>query len=358
MSKDYYQILGISKGASEDEIKKAFRVLAHKYHPDKQGGDEAKFKEVNEAYQVLGDAKKRAQYDQFGSAGPGFAGFGGQGFGGFQGQNGNFDMGDLGEMFGDMFGFGGARGGGQRRQARGGDIQVNLNVTFSEAAFGVEKAIELYKPVPCGACSGTGIPPGSKMITCKTCAGQGRVRQVQRTMLGSFETVATCSACQGTGNAPEKECKDCGGAGVKREKVSMTVKIPGGIDHGETMRIQNGGEAGPRGAQAGDLYLHIRVQSDARFERDGVDVYSNLEIGFADAALGTEKEVETLDGAITIKIPSGIQSGEEIRLKGRGVTRLRASGRGDHYVRVRVRTPKHLSKKARQSLEGLREEGV
>ncbi|WKZ29462.1 MAG: molecular chaperone DnaJ [Patescibacteria group bacterium] len=351
MSKDYYQILGISKGASEDEIKKAFRVLAHKYHPDKEGGDEAKFKEINEAYQVLGDAKKRAQYDQFGSAGPGFGGFG---QGGFQGAN--FDMGDLGEMFGDMFGFGGGRGG--RRQARGGDIEVNVTISFSEAAFGAEKTLELYKPVACSACSGTGIPPGSKMITCKTCSGQGRVRQMQRTILGSFEAVATCGACRGAGNIPEKECKDCGGAGVKREKTSMTVKIPAGIDHGETIRVQGGGEAGPHGAPSGNLYLHIRIQPDTRFERDGFDVYSNLEIGFADAALGTEKEIETLDGSLTVKIPAGVQAGEEIRLKHRGITRLQASGRGDHYVRVRIRTPRHLSRKSKQLLEELRDEGV
>lgn len=356
MSKDYYQILGIGKGASEDEIKKAFRVLAHKYHPDKEGGDEAKFKEINEAYQVLGDPKKKAQYDQFGrtfdqGGGPGFGGFGG-----FQGQNVNFDMGDLGEMFGDMFGFGGQRGG--RRQARGGDIEVNLTVTFFEAAFGVEKTVELYKPVACSACSGTGIPPGAKMHTCKTCGGQGRVRQVQRTILGAVEVAATCSDCRGSGNVPEKECKECHGEGVRREKKAMTIKIPAGIDHGETIRIQGGGEAGPRGAQSGDLYLHIRVQPDARFERDGFDVYSNLEIGFADAALGGEQDVDTLDGEMTIKIPAGIQSGEEIRLRGHGVTRLQASGRGDHFVRVKVKTPKHLSKKARQALEALRDEHV
>lgn len=354
MSKDYYQILGVNKGASEDEIKKAFRVLAHKYHPDKEGGDEAKFKEVNEAYQVLSDSKKRAQYDQFGSAGPGFGGFGGQGFGG---QGANFDMGDLGEMFGDMFGFGG-QGRRSRATSRGGDIEVNVTVSFHDAAFGTEKTLELYKPVACGACSGTGIPPGSKMMTCKTCGGQGRVRQMQRTILGSFEAVAPCGPCRGSGNVPEKECKECGGVGVKREKTSMTVKIPAGIDHGETIRVQGGGEAGPHGAQNGDLYLHIRIQPDARLERDGFDVSSNLEIGFADAALGTEKDIETLDGGLTIKVPAGIQSGEEIRLKGRGVTRLQASGRGDHFVRVRIRTPKHLSKKAKQLLEDLREENI
>lgn len=354
MSKDYYQILGISKGASEEEVKKAFRVLAHKYHPDKQGGDEAKFKELNEAYQVLSDSKKRAHYDQFGSAFNQGGGFGG--FGGFQGQNVHFDMGDLGDMFGDMFGFGGGRQ--QKRQARGGDIQVNLTISFAEAAFGAEKTIELYKPVPCAACSGTGIPPGSKMRSCKTCGGQGRVRQVQRTILGSFEAVAPCGACRGTGNIPEKECKECGGEGVRREKKSMRVKIPAGIDHGETIRVSGGGEAGSRGAQSGDLYMHIRLQSDPRFERDGFDVYSTLEIGFVDAALGTVKIIETLDGEVEVKIPDGIQSGEEIRLKSRGISKLHGSGRGDHYVRVRVRTPKHLSRKAKQQLEDLRDEGV
>lgn len=352
MSKDYYQILGVVKGASDEEIKKAFRVLAHKHHPDKAGGDEAKFKEINEAYQVLGDPKKRAQYDQFGSAGPGF---GGPGFGGFGGQNVNFDMGDLGEMFGDMFGFGGQK---SRRQARGSDIEVNLTITFAEAAFGASKTVELYKPVACAACSGTGIPPGSKMITCKTCGGQGRIRQVQRTILGNFEAVAPCGECQGTGNVPEKRCKECDGAGVKREKRAIDVRIPAGIDHGETIRVSGEGEAAGRGVTPGDLYLHIRLQSDPRFERDGFDVYSNLEIGFSEAALGTSKTVETLDGELEVKIPGGIQSGEEIRLKGRGVTRLQASGRGDHFIRVTVRTPKHLSHKAKKLLEDLKEEGL
>lgn len=354
MAKDYYKILGIERNASDEEIKKAFRVLAHKHHPDKEGGDEAKFKEINEAYQVLGNPQKKAQYDQFGQTfdqGGGPGGFGGGGFGGFQGAN--FDMGDLGEMFGDMFGFGGGRG---RRQARGGDIEVNLTVTFAEAAFGVEKTIELYKPVACADCSGTGIPPGAKMHPCKACNGQGRVRQVQRTILGSFEAVTTCATCRGTGNVPEKECKTCSGAGVKREKAAIKVKIPAGIDHGETIRVQGQGEAAGHGVPPGDLYLHIRIQTDPRFERDGFDVYSNLDIGFAEAALGTERKVETLDGEITVKVPSGVQSGEEIRLKGRGVTHLRDAARGDHYVRVTVRTPKHLSRKAKQLLEELKDE--
>ena len=355
MAKDYYQILGIVKGASDEEIKKAFRVLAHKYHPDKEGGDEAKFKEINEAYQVLSDPKKKAQYDQFGQTfdqgGPG--GFGG--FGGFGGQNVNFDMGDLGEMFGDMFGMG--RGGGRGR-ARGKDIEVNVTISFAEAAFGVEKTIELYKPVICATCSGTGVPPGVKTHQCKTCGGQGRVRQVQRTILGSFEAVATCPDCRGTGSIPDQTCKDCGGAVVRREKTSVTVKIPAGINDGETIRLPGQGEAAGRGGDPGDLYLHVRMRPDERFERDGFDVYSDLEVPFSEAALGVERKVETLDGELTVKVPAGVQSGAEIRLKGRGVTRLQSSGRGDHYVRVTVRTPEHLSKKARQLLEDLRREGL
>ncbi|HTK59751.1 MAG TPA: molecular chaperone DnaJ [Candidatus Baltobacteraceae bacterium] len=356
MGKDYYQILGLSKGASEADIKKAFRELAHKHHPDKEGGDEAKFKEINEAYQVLSNPQKKAQYDQYGQTFDqgGQGGFGG--FGGFQGGGANFDMGDISEMFGDMFGFGG-RGGG-RRQARGGDIEVNAQIAFHEAAFGAEKTFELYKPVACAACSGTGIPPGAKMQTCKRCEGKGRVRQVQRTMLGSFETVATCGECHGAGNIPEQRCKECAGEGVKREKSSVTVKIPAGIDDGETIRVSGGGEAGVRGTPSGDLYLHIRVKSDPRFERDGFDVYSNLEIGFADAALGTTRPVETVDGELEIKIPSGVQSGEEIRLKSRGIPHLRGPARGDHFVRIIVKTPKHLSRKAKELLQELKGEGL
>ncbi len=354
MAKDYYKILGIERNASDEEIKKAFRSLAHKYHPDKEGGNEAKFKEINEAYQVLGDPKKKSQYDQFGQTfDQGGGGFGGQGFGGFQGAN--FDMGDLSEMFGDMFGMGGGRA---RRRAQGGDIEVNATIGFAEAAFGVEKTIELYKPVRCAACSGTGIPSGAKMHTCKTCGGQGRVRQMQRSILGSFEAVVACGACHGTGNVPEKECKECGGAGVRREKVSLQVRIPAGIDHGETIRIPGQGEAAGHGGAPGDLYLHVRVQSDPRFERDGSDVYSNLRIRFSEAALGAEREIETLDGPVTLRVPAGTQSGAEIRLKGRGVVKLRASGRGDHFVRVTVETPSHLSRKTRQLMEELGKEGL
>lgn len=357
MAKDYYKILGIEKGASQDEIKKAFRTLAHKHHPDKDGGDEAKFKEANEAYQVLSDEKKRAQYDQFGQtfdgAGPGFGGFGGGG--GFQGGNINFE--DLQSMFGDMFGFGG--GGGRRREARrGGDIKVTMHITFHDAAFGTERTVELFKPTDCAECSGSGVAQGSKMASCGDCGGQGQVRKTQRTVLGNFATVVTCHACEGVGNVPEERCKDCGGAGVKKEMKSMTVKVPAGINHGETLRIRGAGEAAGRGAMPGDLYVKVVIDKDDRFMRDGFDMRSILTIGFSEAALGTQKPVETLDGEVTVKVPDGIQSGAEIRLKGRGVTRLGRSDRGDHYVKVIVETPKKLSRKAKRLLKELGEEGV
>jgi molecular chaperone DnaJ len=355
MAKDYYDILGVSKSAGEAEIKKAFRELAHKHHPDKEGGNAEKFKEINAAYQVLGDPKKRAQYDQFGSAAFEQGGGAGGGFGGFQGAN--FEnMGDIGEMFGDIFGFG--RQGGGSRQRNGRDIEMNVRLGFEEAVFGAEKQVDLYKPVRCGRCDGAGVEPGSKMVTCETCKGQGRMRQVQRTILGNFESVVTCGSCNGAGNVPEKSCKDCSGSGVKRESKRITVKIPAGIDDGETIRIGGEGEAAPKGGRSGDLYLHVKVEDDDRFERHGADIYGDLEIGFAEAALGAEREVETVDGALELKIPAGIQSGEEIRLKARGVPRLNGSGRGDHFVRVTVVTPRKLSRKAKELLEQLKDEEV
>jgi molecular chaperone DnaJ len=260
-------------------------------------------------------------------------------------------------MFGEMFGFGGGRSQARSRTSRGKDIEVSVPLTFAEAAFGAEKTVELYKPVACSECDGAGIPPGAKMLACKTCGGQGRVRQVQRTILGSFETVATCGACGGVGNVPEKACSRCGGTGLIKETRKLTVKIPAGIDDGETVRIAGEGEAGYRGGRAGDLYLHARVAADKRFQRKGFDIFSQIEIPFSEAALGAVEEVETLDGAVELKITSGIQSGEEIRLKGRGVVRLGSSGRGDHYVRVIVRTPKNPSRKAKDLLQQLRDEG-
>jgi molecular chaperone DnaJ len=365
MSKrDYYEMLGLKKGASEEEIKKAYRALAHQHHPDKAGGNEAKFKEINEAYQTLGDAKKRAQYDQFGHAAPGGQGFGGggagQGFGGFDFsgfQNGDFQgFGDIGDVFGEMFGMG-ARGSSPRAR-RGNDIETAVKLEFREAAFGCEKTIELYKPAACERCSGSGVAPGSKMKSCATCDGKGRVRQAQRTVLGTFESVVTCAECEGAGNVPEKPCEDCHGTGVRKINQKLTVKIPAGIDDGERIRITGAGEAVGHGGRSGDLYLQVRVQADKRWERDGFDLRSIIKTAFSEAALGATKEVETLDGPVKLKIPAGSQSGDEIQLRGCGVTRLGHSSRGDHFFTVRIETPKKLNRKTKELLEKLREEGL
>jgi len=361
MGKDYYNILGVNKNASQDEIKKAFRQKAHQYHPDKAGGDEAKFKEINEAYQVLGDEKKRSQYDQFGSAfehgqaGGGFSGFDGfRDFSGFaNGFNVNFE--DLGDIFGglgDIFGFG---GGGKRkaRARRGRDIEVILTIDFSEAVFGTEKEISLNKTVVCDRCQGSGVDPDSKITTCKTCGGRGSQTRVQRTIFGQMQVETTCSDCGGEGKTYEKKCTKCSGNGIIQETVNLKVKIPAGIDEGESIRLAGQGEAGSKGALAGDLYLKIRVKPDKRFERDGYDIKSEAEIKFSQAVLGDKIEVETVDGPVKLKIPEGTQSGTVFRLRNRGVTKLRGRGRGDQLVKVIIKTPKGLSKKQKKMLEEL-----
>lgn len=361
MSKrDYYEILGLKKGASEEEIKKAYRTLAHQHHPDKTGGDDAKFKEINEAYQTLGDVKKRAHYDQFGHAHPGGGpgGFG-QGFGGFDFSNfqgGDFQgFGDLGDVFGEMFGMGRRSGGA--RQRRGSDIETVVRVSFHNAAFGIDETVELYKPSACEKCSGTGVAPGSKLKDCAKCGGRGQVRQAQRTILGTFESVTTCPECEGLGKIPEKPCDECHGTGVRKQQQKLTVRIPAGIDDGERIRITGAGEAAPRGGRPGDLYIQVRVQPDKRWERDGFDLRSEIKVTMSEAALGATKEVETLDGPVKLKVPAGSQSGDEIQLRGCGVTRLGHNSRGDHYFTVRVDIPKKLSRKAKELLEELQKEG-
>jgi molecular chaperone DnaJ len=364
--RDYYEILGLKKGASEEEIKKAYRALAHQHHPDKAGGNEAKFKEINEAYQTLGDAKKRAQYDQFGHAAPGGAGFGGggggQGFGGFDFsgfQGGDFQgFGDLGDVFGEMFGMGGRGQGSSPRTRRGNDIETTVRLEFREAAFGCEKTLDLYKPADCERCSGSGVAPGSKMKPCAECGGKGRVRQAQRTVFGTFESVVSCPACEGVGNVPEKPCEDCHGTGIRKSSQKLKVKIPAGIDDGERIRITGAGEAVGHGGRPGDLYLQVRVQADKRWTREGFDLRTTTKVTISEAALGATKEVETLDGPVKLKIPAGTQSGEEIQLRGCGVTRLGHNSRGDHFFTVRVEIPKKLNRKARELLEKLQAEGL
>lgn len=355
MSKDYYKTLGVDKGASQEDIKKAFRKLAHQYHPDKAHGDEAKFKEANEAYQVLGDEKKRAQYDRFGSdfAQNGGMGGGFQGFEGFGDQGFNINMDDLGEMFGgfgDIFGFGGGR---SSKKKQGRDIQISATVSFLEAAFGVEKEIKLNKAITCDHCHGGGAEPGTEVEQCKTCHGTGRVIRVQRTMLGNIQTQATCPECQGEGKTFKVKCKKCAGHGVVKEIVTLKIKIPAGIDNGQSIRLNGQGEAGERGANPGDLYINVRVEPNRDFRREGFTVLSEVQIGFTMAALGGKIEVPTIDGVITLKIPDGTQSGKQFLLREHGIQKLNGRGRGDHIVTVVVKTPTSLNRAQRKALEDL-----
>ncbi|MBU0722139.1 molecular chaperone DnaJ [Patescibacteria group bacterium] len=361
MSKDYYHILGVDKNVSQDEIKKAFRALAHQHHPDKKSGDEVKFKEINEAYQVLSDQKKRSQYDQFGStfeqaqAEGGFHGF--DGFRDFTGAtNGfNINMDDLGDIFsglGDVFGFSGGSSRHRRQSSkRGSDIQVLLTIDFSQAVFGVEKEISLKKTVKCSECQGDGRKPGAEVIVCKTCGGKGRVIRVQRTILGNMQTQMECEACRGEGKIFKEKCSACHGAGLVHKIVNLKVKIPAGIDNNETIRLSGQGEAAAKGAQDGDLYLKIRVNSGRGFERDGVNIKSRAQISFSQAALGDKIEVATVDGHVELKIPEGTQSGRVFILRNKGVPYLNRHGRGDHLVEVIVKTPINLTRKQKELLK-------
>lgn len=363
MSKDYYKILGVEKSASSDDIKKAFRKLAHEFHPDKQGGDEAKFKEVNEAYQVLSNVEKRQKYDQFGSDFAQQGGFGGganwddfmRAARGGQGGGMNFDFGgiDLGDLF-SGFGFGGGRG-GQGRQRRGNDIQVDVQLEFRDAAFGIEKEIRLTKNNACDVCGGNGAEPGSAMKSCDTCKGTGQVRRVQQTILGAMQSVSTCGTCHGQGQSPEKKCKHCNGSGITRSESKYVVKIPAGISDGESIRLSGKGD-GASGGASGDLYVTVHVKDDPRFAREGFDIHTEAHISYPQAALGGEIDIETLDGTKTVKIPDSTQSGQQIRLKNLGVPYLQRSGRGDHFIHVIVDTPKRISRKARKLLEELESE--
>ncbi|TAK03602.1 molecular chaperone DnaJ [Patescibacteria group bacterium] len=342
---DYYQLLGVSKSASADEVKAAFRKLAHQYHPDKPGGNAEKFKEINAAYQVLGDAEKRQKYDQFGSAafengGNGGSPFGGYDFSGFQ-QGGGVD---LGEMFGDMFGFGG------NRQRRGADVRVDAELSFKDAAFGVERAFTLTRTLSCERCGGTGGEPGGKMKTCDECAGKGVKVHMQRTILGNIQTKSACGPCHGDGEIPEKKCTTCSSTGLDRAQKTLTVEIPAGVEDGATLRVRGEGEA-TRGGQPGDLHIRIHVEPDRRFEREGDTLFSQEKIGFTQAALGAKIDAQTLDGTVELTIPPGTQGGTQFRLRGKGIGGRR--GRGDQIVTVEVVTPTKLSKEQRKLLEEL-----
>lgn len=375
MPKDYYSILGVSKTASEDDIKKAFRKLAHQYHPDKKGGNAEKFKEINEAYQVLGDTQKRKQYDQFGAGfdqagfGQGQAGYGGfswedvmrqSGFGG-RGGFGNggvdFDFGDLGDIFSSAFGFGGGR---SRRTSsgpqRGDDIQATLTIEFDDAVRGSKQTITFPRQEKCSHCGGNGAEPGSKIVTCATCNGTGTQVQAQRTPFGTFQVRTTCRTCHGAGQSFERPCSSCRGEGLKNSRAQIVLNIPAGIDDGETIRVSGEGEAGRRGGPAGDLYVKVRVRASKIFMREGYNVVSKATISFPMAALGGSMVIETVDGPTDLDIPAGTQSGAVIALKGKGIQRLHGRGRGDHLVHITVQTPTRLSRKAKVLLEDLKVE--
>ncbi len=356
--KDYYKLLGVEKNASADEIKKAFRKLAHKHHPDK-GGDEKKFKEASEAYQVLSDEKKRAEYDTYGSVG------GNQGFGGGQGgfdfsgfSNGfnsqGFEGVDLNDIFGDLFG--GRRGRTSTRERRGRDISVDMQLSFKEAVFGVERTVYVTKTSVCKECSGTGGKPGSKMHTCTQCKGKGEIHETKQSFLGTISQVRECGACLGTGKVPEEKCHSCKGAGVVRREEAITIKIPSGIEQGEAVRLTGGGEA-VQGGTSGDLYVRIYVTPHKVFKREGEHLTMTLQVKLTDALLGAEYPIETLDGTITLTIPRGISSGEVLRVRGKGVP-FSAKHRGDLLIRVEIKNPAKLSRTAQKLVEELRNEGI
>lgn len=367
MSKDYYSALGVAKSASQDEIKKAFRKLAHEYHPDKNGsGDEKKFKEINEAYQVLGNAEKRKQYDQFGSAfnNAGGTGFGGAGFnwqdfarqaggqGGFRSSV-NFEDFDLGDIFGDFFGGGRSR---SASRSRGSDLEYRMEISLKESAFGAEKIINIEKQDECDNCGGKGYEAKAKIISCPECKGSGRVVRQQRTIFGAFQTETICPTCEGEGSKPDKFCSVCHGAGRVKKAKQLKIKIPAGINQGESIKLSGEGEAGEKGSPAGDLYISFVIKAEAGFKREGYDILSRQEINMVQAAMGDKIEVETLGGRVKLKIPAGVQSGQVFKLEGTGAYKLHGRGRGDQLVEVVVKTPKRLSRKAKKLLEELGDE--
>ena len=353
---DYYDVLGVSKNASADEIKKAFRKAAVEHHPDR-GGDEAKFKEINEAYEVLKDTDKRKRYDQFGHAGVGGSSSGnpfGGGFGG-QSQNINFDFGDLG--LGDIFSsfFGGGAQQGQRRQSRGRDVEAAVDINFEQAVFGTEVDLVLNLEDSCEHCKGTTVEPGYELKTCDRCQGSGQVVSVTRTVFGNIQQATICPKCHGSGKIPEKVCSVCHGKGTQSKRQTIQLKIPAGIDDGATIRLREHGEAIANGPK-GDLYVNVRVKPHKKFTREGDLILSEEHVNMVDAALGTQIEVMTVDGPVQMKVPAGTQSGSDFKLSNHGVPHLKGNSRGAHIVTVVVDTPTKLSKQQQALLNEFRNE--
>jgi len=346
---DYYKALGVEKTASETEIKRAYRKLAQQHHPDTGKGDEKKFKEVTEAYEVLGDKQKRAQYDQFGSAGPNFGGGQGGGFGGgfdFRNVNVDFSGGGFGDIFDSFFG-GGARG-KKKGPTKGSDIEMVLQISFEEAIFGVTKEIELSIYETCGRCKGNGAEPGTELKTCDTCTGTGQQIHLQRTPFGQIQTASVCQNCEGAGRIPEKKCQTCKGEGRVLENVTLKAKIPAGIHDQAVLRLSGKGEAGQMGGTHGDLFLHLSVRGSQEFERIKEDIYSTQTLHVLQAIMGDEIKVKTVHGEAELIIPAATQSGAMLKIKNQGVPRVGTSSRGDHYVKIIVEIPKKLTGKERE----------
>ncbi len=350
--RDYYEVLGLQKGATADEIKKAYRKLAKENHPDLHPGDKAceeRFKEINEAYEVLSDDDKRAKYDQYGHAAfDPSAGFGGgAGFGGFGGFS---DFGDLGDIFGDIFGFGGGASRNPHAPRKGDNIRVQLNVSFEEAAFGCKKEVTVGRVEQCPDCKGNGCAPGTTPEVCPDCKGTGSVRTTQRTPFGMAQSTAPCSKCRGTGKIIHQPCPTCRGMGNIRKQHKISVSVPAGIDDGQTISLRGQGNSGANGGPQGDMLVTIIVRPHARFERDGSSVLLEQEISYAQAALGAEIEVPTLDGKVKLTIPEGTQPDAVFRMRGKGIPYLRGSGRGDQFVTIRIAVPKNLTSAQKELL--------
>lgn len=359
--KNYYDTLGVSKTASEEDIKKAFRKLAHKYHPDKKGGDEKKFKEVSEAYAILSDKKKRAEYDTYGKTfagggGPqgGFGGFDfsnfSQGFDGFAQSQGGVEF-DIGDIFGEFF-----AGGSPREKSRGRDISIDIELPFRDAIFGVERRVLISKTAICPVCDGVGAIKGSRMLSCSACNGKGELRESRNTFFGTFTSARVCSHCRGRGEIPEKSCDACRGEGVAKKQEEIRIVVPAGVSDGEMIRLPQMGEA-MAGGVAGDLYVKLHVRGDKQFTRDGHNLLTALPIKLTDALLGGEYRIRTLDGEETLTVSAGVNNGEVLRVRGKGVPHGRGA-RGDLLVRIDVEFPKKLSRSARELIEKLRGEGL
>jgi molecular chaperone DnaJ len=366
MSKNYYEILGVNKSASKEEIKNAFYKLAHKYHPDKKEGNEAKFKQANEAYQVLSDDSKRSKYDQYGSgfenvgnsSAGGFGGsqqgFEGFDFSGFQNGNADFDFGNLNDIFSDFFG--GGMGGGRRETKRGRDISTEVQISFSDSIFGTNRKILITKTSSCLTCHGSGAKAGSGMMTCKTCNGQGHIRESKRTIFGNIANTKICEVCGGKGEVPKEVCETCKGKGVLRREEEVSIVIPAGIRDGEMVRMTGYGEAVSKGT-TGDLYVKINVAPHSLFKREGNDLVMNLNLKLSDALLGIKYPIETLDGNIEVTIPEGVSINEILRVRGKGVP-ISKSKRGDLLIKLNIKLPGKLSRQSREIVEELKKEGI